>query len=63
EKTGTWYKDNKVMIQHVQVWSNLLPLFTCYRVSQDFHFHLCLSLWLQSNGHPPTRSWFTCRSH
>lgn len=58
DKTDVRYEGNKVVIHHVELGSDPLPLFTRYILSRDFHFPLHPFLWLRSNGRAPSRSWF-----
>lgn len=61
DKTDSRFEGSRIVIQHVLAGSDPLPLFTRYLSSRDAKFPLHPFLWLKSNGHAPTRSWFIRR--
>jgi hypothetical protein len=60
-KADTTFKGNRIHIAHIIDTPDPLPIMTRYMASRDHLFPLHPQLWLRSNGHSPTRSWFISR--
>jgi hypothetical protein len=60
-KADRYFEGNRIIIRKDQFRHNPLHHFQSYLTSRDEIFPLASPLWITSQGHVPTRSFFMCR--